>query len=115
MTKDRYRELNSLWNTSPIFAIVDAYKEGGNDAVADAIMRLPQQYEEGTFLGDNVSAYQVLSMVKSTYETAVADNLHGLEEYTEYIEKLEADDPSTYECIYMLDFLGSNMYNLLTK
>ena len=113
MTKNRYQEINSLWFTSPIYAIVDAYKEGGNDAVADAVIRLPHQYDSGTFLGDSVSAYQVLEMVKDTYEKAIADNLHGLDEYAEYIEKLETDDPVTYECIYMLNFLGSDMYNLI--
>lgn len=115
MTKERYRELNSLWNTSPIYAIVDAYKGGGSDAVTDAIMRLPQQYDANTFMGDTASAYQVLEMIKGTYEKTVADNLKGLDEYTEYITKIEAEDTAVYECIYMLDFLGSNMYNLLTS
>lgn len=115
MTKERYQELNDLWNKSALYAIVDAYRSGGSEAVTDAILRLPQQYDANTFMGDKASAYQVLEETKSTYEKIVADNLRNLEEYTEYITKIESEDKPMYECVYMLDFLGSNMFGLLTE
>ena len=115
MTGKRYQELNSLWNTSPIYAIVDAYKDGGNEANTDAIMRLPQQYDVNTFMGDTASAYQVLEVVKDTYEKIVADSLQGLEEYNEYLRKIQEEDTAVYECIYMLDFLGTKMYDMLMR
>lgn len=115
MKTKRYEELNSLWKTSPIGAIVDAYKSGGNEAAYDAITRLPQQYDVDTFMGDMSSAYSVLEDLKNTYERIVADSLRDLSEYADYMEKIDAEDAEAYECIYMLDFLGSSMFDLLNE
>ena len=113
MTKQRYQELNSLWNTSPIYAIVDAYKSGGSNLMKDAIIRLANQYDAGTYMGSPASAYKVLEAEKATYEEIVANALDSREEYTEYITTMQAEDEAVYECIYMIDFLGSSMFNLL--
>ncbi len=115
MTDERYQYLNSLWDTSPIYALVDAYKSGGGEAVRAAIERLPRQYDPATFMGQTEAAFQVLEVAKDAAEKVVADSLRNIDEYTEYITKIEAEDKAAYECIYMLDFLGSRMYDLIVK
>ena len=113
MTNSRYKELNSLWENSPLFLVVDAYAHNDPKQGEKNIERLTRQYAPDTLLGSKAGALFVLQAEEQGCNEILANALKGKAEYTEYMQMLSEREPEVYDTLYQMDLLGSKLYQML--
>lgn len=111
MTKDRFLELNEVWEQSPLYYIITAH--GYVDEQDKAIVRLTKQYAPDTLLGSKEGAYFALEQAMQSCNDAMTLALKSKTEYNEYIQMLTDERPADYEVIYQLGLFGVSVYEKL--
>ena len=113
MTNSRYKELNSLWENSPLFLVVDAYAHDDPKQGEANIERLTKQYAPNTLLGSKEGALFVLQIEEQNCNEILANALKGKAEYKEYMQVLSEREPQIYDVLHQMDLLGSKLYKML--